>query len=134
MGAPIRVEMTTAQLVDSFVHEKPDFTPGADWAYDSSRYVLIGAVVEAVTGMSWHAYLQQALFTPLGLSHTHYGGDPKVTAPQVQGYTLLDVKPVAASSLSMIQPHAAGALVSSVDDLLKWNRALHEGKVLRSET
>lgn len=134
MDAPIRVGMTTTQLIDSFKHEKPDFAPGTDWAYNSSGYVLIGAVIESVSGVSWHAYLQKTLFSPLGLSHTHYGGDPKVIARQVRGYTFSDGKPVAAASLSMTQPHAAGALVSTVDDLMKWNRALHEGKVLKSET
>jgi D-alanyl-D-alanine carboxypeptidase len=132
MDAPIRVDMTTAQLVDSFKHEKPEFAPGQEWRYDNSGYVLVGAVIEAASGLPWHVYLQQTLFTPLGLSHTHYGADPDVIARQAHGYTLSDGKPAAAAQISMTQPHAAGALVSTVDDLLKWNRALHEGKVLKS--
>ena len=134
MDAPIRVDMTTAQLVDSFKQEKPEFAPGQEWRYDNSGYVMVGAVIEAASGMPWHAYLQQTLFTPLGLRHTHYGADPDVIAHQAHGYTLSDGKPAAAAPISMTQPHAAGALVSTVDDLLKWSRALHEGKVLKSTT
>jgi D-alanyl-D-alanine carboxypeptidase len=51
----------------------------------------------------------------------------------VTGYSFDGDKAVAAKVLSMTQPHAAGALVSTVDDLHRWNRALHEGKVLSPE-
>jgi CubicO group peptidase (beta-lactamase class C family) len=131
---PIEKDLSTAQLIATFKDAKPDFAPGADWAYDNSGYALVGAVIEAVSGQSWHAYLRSALFEPLGLTHTGYGADPKFAAQQVHGYSLEDGKVVPAKVISMTIPNAAGALVSTVDDLLKWNRALHEGRVLKSKT
>ena len=132
MEGPIDQDVSTAQLIAGFKDAKPDFAPGADWAYDNSGYVLVGAVIEAASGMSWHEYERRTLFEPLGLSHTGYGGDPAIVARQVTGYTQDDGKFVPAKKLSMTVPHAAGALLSTVDDLMKWNRALHEGRVLKN--
>lgn len=126
--------MSTNQLINTFKNAKPDFAPGEDWAYDNSGYVLVAAVIEAITGQSWHAYLRTALFEPLDLTHTGYGADPKFAAQQVHGYSLKEGKVVPAQVISMTIPNAAGALVSTVGDLLKWNRALHEGRVLKSTT
>ncbi|RZA32662.1 MAG: serine hydrolase [Lysobacteraceae bacterium] len=132
MEGPIQKTVTTAQLIDTFKAEKPDFAPGQGWHYNNSGYVLVGAVIEAASGMPWHAYLKQSLFDPLGLRHTGYGDESLGLIPgHVTGYTLANDKWAAAQYLSMSQPHAAGALVSTVDDLLRWNRALHEGKVLK---
>jgi CubicO group peptidase (beta-lactamase class C family) len=125
-------DMTTAQMIDVFKNERPDFAPGTRWAYSNSNYVLVGAVIEAVTGQPWYAYLERALFRPLGMRHTGYGHDTRFAAQQVHGYSYDGDRVVPARALSMTQPHAAGALVSNVDDLLRWNRALHEGRVLRS--
>ncbi len=134
MDGPIQKHVNTAQLIDSFKNEKPDFAPGEAWAYNNSGYVLLGAVIEAASGQPWHEYLEQALFEPLGLVNTGYGGDPAVAAKHVRGYSFDGAKVIAPKVLSMTQPHAGGALVSSVDDLHKWNRALHEGRVLKSAT
>ena len=134
MEGPIQKDATTAQMIDSFKREKPDFAPGEGWLYNNSGYVLVGAVIEAASGQPWHEYLEKTFFEPLGMEHTGYGHDPAVAKQQVHGYSYDGNKVVAPRVLSMTQPHAAGALVSSIDDLHRWNRALHEGKVLKSET
>ena len=127
-------DLTTAQLIDSFKGEKPDFAPGEGWHYNNSGYVLVGAVIEAASGTSWHAYLEDVFFKPLGMAHTGYGNEADAVIPgHVSGYTRNGEQWALAPYLSMTQPHAAGALVSTVDDLLAWNRALHGGKLLRNE-
>jgi D-alanyl-D-alanine carboxypeptidase len=128
----IRNDTTTKQLVDLIKTQPAEFAPGSRWAYNNSGYVLIGAVIEAVSGQPWHAYLDQALFKPLGMHHTGYGHDPKFAMQQVRGYSFSAGKIVPPRPLSMTQPHAAGSLVSNVDDLLTWSRALHEGRVLKT--
>lgn len=135
MEGPIRRHLTTAQLVDYFKNETPDFAPGEAWSYSNSGYVLVGAIIEAASGQPWHRYLEHTLFTPLGMKDTGYGADPAVIARQVNGYVSNGTaSPSPAPPISMTQPHAAGALVSTVDDLARWNRALHEGRVLKPDT
>ena len=127
-------DFTTAQIIGLFRNEPPDFPPGTNWAYSNSGYALIGAVIEAVTGKPWHAYLEQKLFKPLGMHHTGYAHGSRLAGQVVRGYTLDGEKVLPMRPMSMTQPHAAGAVVSTVDDLFTWNRALHEGRVLRSGT
>lgn len=135
VDGPIMKTLTTAQMIDTFKNEKPDFAPGEGRSYNNSGYVLVGAVIEAVTGMPWHAYLKQAFFEPLGMTHTGYGNEDEAVIPgHVMGYTRNGDQWAVARYLSLTQAHAAGALASTVDDLLRWNRALHEGKVLKTES
>lgn len=130
----IRRDVTTDQLVALFEREPLEFEPGARFAYSNSGYALAGAVIEAASGMSWDAYLRQTLFEPLGMTHTGYGHDPVFAARQVSGYSRVDNEITSMRPMSMTQAYAAGALVSNADDLLIWNRALHEGRVLSEET
>lgn len=133
MMTSIQKDLTTAQLIDVFKDQPVDFAPGGGWKYNNSGYVLVGAVIESASGMAWYDYLDKVFFQPLGMKDTGYGGDPKLVARQAKGYTEQGGKAVPMRILSMTQPHAAGALLSTPDDLLKWNRALHEGRVLKSE-
>lgn len=131
MDGPIRDDLNTAALIERFKDQPAEFEPGTGWKYNNSGYVLVGAVIEQVTGMPWHQYLQEALFSPLKLDHTRYGDPTASLIPgHVGGYTLNDGHWAPATFLSMTQPHAGGSLVSTVDDLLRWNRALHGGRVI----
>lgn len=133
-GPPIRRELTTAQLIEVFRNEPSAFAPGEGWRYSNSGYVLVGAVIEAAAGQPWHAWLERALFRPLGMKNTGYANDPERVARQVRGHSYENGKLAPPAAISMTQPHAAGALLSNVDDLFRWNRALHEGRVLGSAT
>lgn len=130
MDGPIRRDLDTAALVASFKDLPADFAPGTGWAYNNSGYVLVGAVIEAASGQAWHQYLEQTLLAPLALEHTRYGADNLLIRGMARGYVGADAQAVPAQFLSMTQPHVAGALVSTVDELWRWNQALHSGKVL----
>lgn len=107
------------------------FPPGTKVRYDNAGFNLLGAVVEKITGMSLHDYLQQAFFRPLGMTDTGYddGG-----ADMAMGYANLagGVTPQPNANVSIV--YAAGALYSTLDDLLIWQRALHHGHVLSPDS
>jgi len=134
MERQIQRDLTTAQMIDVFRNLPPRFPPGSHCEYSNSNYVLVGAVIEAVSGVPWYSYLEEALFEPLGMRQTGFGPDPRFAVRQVPGHSYEGQKVVPARSISMTQAHAAGALVSSADDLLTWNRALHGGRVLERST
>ena len=85
MNKLIERDLTTSQLIDVFKNQPADFAPGEKWAYNNSGYVLVGAVIEAASGMAWYDYLDKVLFKPLGMTNTGYGGDPKWAARQIKG-------------------------------------------------
>ncbi|MDQ6808691.1 MAG: beta-lactamase family protein, partial [Verrucomicrobiota bacterium] len=121
-------------LIATFRDHAPDFPPGTDWKYSSSGYVLLSAIIEKVTGKPWDDVIQQSVITPAGLTHTRVGSDLPIIPGRTAGYSRGEHGEVVnAVYLSMTQPMAAGALVSTVDDLFKWTRALHTGKVLTAE-
>lgn len=132
MNNPVRRELSTKELVAEFKGLPMDFAPGEDWRYNNSGYVLVGAVIEAITGKTWHQYLDEALLAPNKLARTVYPGETLIVKGMAAGYGFDGGKNavVASTPISMTQPHAAGALVSTVDDLWRWNQALHGGKLL----
>lgn len=132
MDERIQKDLTTKQLIDVFADLPRDFPAGSAWAYNNSGYVLAGAVIEAVTDMSWHAYIQKALLAPLELTVTGYYDDASVQPNVIQGYTGGE-QPQPALKISITQPHAAGALAATALEIDRWQYALHTGKVLSAD-
>jgi len=134
MHNPIRQQLSTAELVKVFKDLPADFAPGADFRYNNSGYVLVGAVVEAISGKPWHEALDAALLKPQRVA-VSYPGEQGLVPGMVQGYSKAGRDALSvAGVLSMTQPHAAGALVGDVQALWRWNQALHGGQLLKPET
>jgi len=129
----IREDLSVAQIVDLFKDQPADFAPGEKWLYDNSGYFLLGAIVEKVTGKPYADWMAETLFTPLGLTHTTYGADAPIVPGRVAGYEGEPGYYQNASYISMTHPYAAGALVSTVDDLDRWARALAAGTLVRKD-
>lgn len=122
-------DLTPSQIVD-FVAKTPfDFAPGAGYRYNNTGYVLLGMILDKVTGKPYAAHLQSEFFTPLGLTQTSYCPSRTTDTTHAAGYDVQGdvVKP--AEYLSMTHPYSAGALCSTVRDLVKWQRALTGGVV-----
>lgn len=129
--AHVREDLTPSQIVDRVRAEPADFPPGTKWLYNNSGYVFLGMIIEKASGLSYADYLQQKLFTPLGLTHTRVGDENRIVPRRALGYEKgPDGTLRHAGYLSMTQPYAAGAIESSVDDLARWNAGLLAGKVL----
>ena len=133
-GSKPAQEVTTASLIAEFKDMPVEFERGTKWDYNNSGYVLLGAVIEKVTGMAWHEAVAQRITRPLGLTSIRYGvGEERVTGIAT-GHTLDGKKVVPSRPIHMSVPHAAGALLGNVRDLAKWSHALHHGKILKSDT
>ena len=125
----------TPHEIQAFFQGEPfDFEPGTDWHYDNSGYILLGEILEKVTGRPYADLVADTIFRPLGMSNTRYGSDAPIIPNRVAGYQRTPNGVVNARFLSMTQPFAAGALVSTVDDLAKWHAALDAGRILSPET
>jgi CubicO group peptidase (beta-lactamase class C family) len=125
-----RDELTLEQLIAVFKDKPLEFAPGESWAYNNSGYILLGAVVEKVSGKSYEDFVEQEIFAPLGMKHSSYGSHGEVVPGRAAGYERGEngLHNVRYFSFSLL--HAAGGLLSTVDDLAIWERALATGKVL----
>jgi CubicO group peptidase (beta-lactamase class C family) len=107
-----------------------DFAPGTGYRYNNTGYVLLGMVIEKVTGQKYASYLDQQFFKPLGLKQTSYCPSRTTDPTFALGYSKGPAGTKRADFLDLSHPFAAGALCSTVGDLAKWERALDAGKVV----
>jgi len=131
----MRKDMTLTELIDVFKDKPREFVPGEHWKYTNSGYVLLGAIIEKASGLTYEAFLKENIFDPLGLKHTFYGSASRIIHGRVPGYEAgADGTFLNAEYISMTQPYAAGSLLSNVDDLAAWNQALLSGRLIKRET
>lgn len=130
MTGRIKNDMRVTDLVDAFKKEPMQFAPGTRYAYNNSAYVLLGAIVEKVSGQTYEAFVSDRIFKPLGMTSSYYGSNEPVIPKRVQGYSRDGEKVLNSQYLSMTQPYSAGSLLSSVDDLARWDAALYTEKLL----
>ncbi len=123
-------EMPPDTLVALTAHRPMDFAPGTKWKYDNTGYILLGMLIEKVSGRPYAAYIDSTLFRPLGLTGTSYCYTAPIIPHRAQGYARSGHTYVNAPYLNMSQPFSAGALCSTVGDLARWNRALATGQVV----
>jgi D-alanyl-D-alanine carboxypeptidase len=125
-----RQDMTVQQIIDITKDDPLEFPPGSKWKYDNTGYILLGAIIEKVSGLSYADYVRKNIFEPLGMKHSYYGSNSAVIPGRASGYSKDGGNWVNARYLSMTQPYAAGSLMSSVDDLAIWDAAISAGKLL----
>lgn len=130
--ARMREDLPGLKLLQAHVWTKPlDFAPGSQWHYSNSGYYLLGLLIEQVSGTPYGSFLEARFFTPLGLTRTTYGTETAFVPGLATGY---GEGGQPASYLSLNQAFAAGALVSTAEDLARWTHALHGGKVVNAES
>lgn len=129
-----RKDLNPKQLVELFKNEPLEFEPGTDYKYSNSGYVLLGYILEKVTGKPYGEYIEETIFKPLGMKNSYYDSPTKLIAGRVAGYVQRNGHYRNADFLSMTLPYAAGSLASTAEDLQKWYSALHNGQFLKPET
>jgi CubicO group peptidase (beta-lactamase class C family) len=129
-----RKDVSLKEMIDLFKDKPMDFAPGERWSYNNSGYVLLGAIIEKVSGQSYQDFIEKNIFAPLGMKHSFYDNTQRIIPRRVAGYSRRGASYVNAEYLSMSWPHAAGSLMSSVDDLALWDAALYTGKLVKQES
>ena len=115
------------------VFEAPDllFEPGTDWSYSNSGYVLAAEIVEAVDGRPFNDYVREEIFAPAGMIDSDFGARDRIIPHFVTAYVGPgDGRYVPPPSFDWGWLYAAGQIVSTVDDMLKWDHALTTGALL----
>ncbi|MCG2459627.1 serine hydrolase [Flavobacteriaceae bacterium F89] len=119
-------------IIQPILDSPSKFSPGTDYAYSNLGYIILGYIIERVTDMPYEIYLKIAFFQPLGMNYTGFEYIDDNILSNSKGYSLVNGKFEEAVPLNMKIAYSAGGLVSSLQDLDKWNRAVMAGKVLPS--
>ncbi len=130
-GSTKTLPATHATLIARFRDKPLDFAPGEKFSYSNSGYVLLSAMIEKLSGQSYAEFVTANLFKPLGMADTGYDSHAMILPRRAAGYAPAKDGPVNADYISMTIPQGAGALYSTTRDLLKWQRGLYGGKLLK---
>ena len=121
---------TAAELTGKFRDKPLQFAVGEKFAYSNSGYHLLGTIIERASGKSYADFLQENIFAPLGMTQSGYDDAARIIKNRAAGYGRRDDGFVNAAVMDMTIPYAAGALYSTVEDLLRWDQALYSDKLV----
>jgi D-alanyl-D-alanine carboxypeptidase len=135
MFADPRRPFTPQELLNFAFAQPNEFPPGEGFQYCNTNYILLGLVVERVSGQPLHVYVRDHILTPLGMSHTSFPTNNAFPEPHAQGYTVQTANGAEATSTDWDPSWgwAAGAMISTLDDMHIWAPALATGKLLTPE-
>jgi D-alanyl-D-alanine carboxypeptidase len=121
-------------LVRRYAGAPLDFEPGTRWSYSNTGFVLLGRILEDVSGQSLGSFLSEKIFGPLGMTHTVYEprADDRRVAPGYTSFALTKLTRAAREGDGWVG--AAGAIYSTAADIARWDVALMEGRVLKPKS
>ena len=125
---------TPDAVINEYAKQPLDFEPGTRWSYSNTNYLILGRIVEKVSGKSFEDFLQERILRPLAMSHSGFEPDP-ARPEAAQGYssfTVTDPQPAPREAAGWL--FSAAALYSTPSDVVTWDLALMNGKILRPES
>lgn len=124
-----------ATMFSLFEGKPLDFEPGSKYSYSNSGYVLLGYIIEKVTGKSWEASVRESILAPLKMHNTGFDYAGLKNAAKTTGYfSLSEVGAIPAPIIDSTFSYAAGSVYTTTTDLLKWQRAIAKGTLLKKES
>ncbi len=115
---------TREEVVAAFKDLPLQFTPGTRWSYTNSGIYLLGLVIEKASSLSYEEYLARHLFTPFGMAHSSMAGWSTLIKGRAHGYMPGKDGLRNAPRYDPLMPFAAGAVLSTVDDMLRYRRGV----------
>ena len=122
--------MKPAEIVKLFADSTLLFTPGEKHDYSNSGYVLLGVIIEKVTGKTLETVLNEKILLPLNMHNTGFEQTGKVLKNKASGYDKFGISYHNTSYIDMSIAYSAGGMYSTVEDLLLWDQALYTEKLI----
>ena len=122
------------ELLKMFFKLPLEFQPGETWAYDNTGYYLLGIIIEKASGKSYWQFLDERIFKPLGMNATRSTDPQPIVRNRASGYEWkndhFENRPVLLPTIAF----SAGSLLSTVEDMAKWDAALYSEKLLKKSS
>lgn len=126
-------EMTAKEMVDFFKEEPVDFSPGEKFEYNNSGYVLLGYLIELTSNEKYEDFIQKNIFDKIEMENSYYATDRKVIKNRAYGYHQKNYGFVNKTEISFSVPFSSGSLMSTLNDMLKWQNALNQDVLLQTK-
>jgi len=135
-------DFTKEEFISLFKKLPMHFAPGEKYRYSNTGYYLLAAVIEEISNKTYEEFITEYIFKPLKMKNSYYGSRSKIILNRASGYDNVNDKgdeafneseTVNADALNFIHSHSAGAIVSTVNDLFLWNRAIRNNKLISEE-
>jgi len=126
---------TPEQVMAYFIDQPLQFTPGTQWEYCNSGYILLGIIIERVSGMNYRDFIRLNILRPLKMRDSSYDPDDMDFPNKAVGYDDISVvPPLRTAYLHPTIPFACGAINSTVVDMYKWDQALYTERLISAES
>ena len=132
-GFELRRHLTQAQFVQALGAQSLEFAPGASWKYSNSGYSLLGYIIENTSGESYWDFMYERIFKPLNMLSTTNRLPALILPNRASGYEMTNHVLINRDS-DLTDVFSAGALISTVGDLAKWNVSLDSNEILSAES
>ncbi|MGO8756898.1 MAG: serine hydrolase domain-containing protein [Terracidiphilus sp.] len=132
---PMLAPTTPQQILDTWARKPLDFDPGAEWQYSNTNYVIVGRIVETISGESLFDFLTQHVFRPLGMNSVGNSDQNQLNPPDATAYYRHALGPLRiAPKEGAGWMFAAGELAMTAHDLALWDQSLIAQSLLKPES
>lgn len=121
----ISLRLTNDELTASFRDKPLLFAPGETFSYSNSNYILLGQIIEKLSGQSYGSFIRENIFAPLRMMNSGYDDNSTILKGRAIGYLKQGDVLINARYMDMTNAYSAGALYSTAEDLLLWSQALY---------
>lgn len=133
LNAISKQDLTPIELIDFFKNEPMDFIPGEKFKYNNSGYVVLGYIIEKITGNSYANFVEEQIFKELDMTASQYASHKEIIKNRASGYHNKDVY-INNREVSFSLPYSSGSLMSNVNDMFKWQEAIKNNLLISKET
>jgi CubicO group peptidase (beta-lactamase class C family) len=130
-----RRKVSATDIIALFKDQPMEFAPGTAYKYSNSNYIVLGYIIEKLSGQTYEQYLQDHIFKPFGMAHSCVDSPERIIPGRVTGYVQKGGNMVVnADYLDPSFAFAAGALATTAEDLFKWHLGLRRYTILNKES
>jgi CubicO group peptidase (beta-lactamase class C family) len=126
----MRADHAPRDLIQLVANAPLDFTPGEKYSYSNTGYVLLGMLIEKLSGKKYGTFVRERIFEPLDMKDSRFNDQSAIVPNRARGYTFTNFILENADFTSSSNPYAAGGLLSSAADMAKWMQAQGSEKLL----
>ena len=126
----MRNPITPIYLIKTFWNLPLEFKPGTKFKYSNSGYIVLGYIIEKITGKTYEEMLKEKIFEPLGMKNSGYDHTAYIIPKRASGYNKIGTDYFNTQYIDMSVPYSAGSICSTIEDLYLWDQALYTSKLL----